>query len=114
VTPMPANQRQSPRIPIDCPMTLLRRHGAPVGGHTEDVGPGGASIVVDRPLGIDEELGFDLILGEVHLDGRARVLRQHGSNRYALRFESLDAPAVDLLTDAAIRSRPTGSEDPWP
>jgi hypothetical protein len=85
-------------------VTLSRRRGAPVGGHTEDVGPGGARIVADRPLSIDEELNFDLILGDVHVDGRARVLRQQASNRYALRFEYLDAAAAHLLTDAATRT----------
>jgi hypothetical protein len=79
----------------------MRRRGTPVDGHTADVGPGGARIVVDRPLSIDEELGFDLILGQAHVDGRARVLRQHGFNCYALRFESLDAAAIRALTDAA-------------
>jgi hypothetical protein len=96
-------QRHSPRVRIDCPVTLSRRHGGPVDGHTEDVGPSGARIVVDRPLSIDEELGFDLVLGEVHVDGRARVLRQQGSRCYALRFESLDAAATRLLTDATTR-----------
>ena len=98
---MAIEQRHSPRAPIDCPMTLLRRHGGPVGGHTEDVGPGGASIVVDRPLTIDEELEFDLVLGDVHVKGRARVLRQRAFKGYALRFEQLDASAARLLTDAA-------------
>jgi hypothetical protein len=100
---MPSNVRHSPRVALDCPLTLLRRHGGPVDGHTEDVGPGGARIVVDRPLSIDEELDFDLILGDVHVDGRARVLRQQAPGRYALRFESLDAAATHLLTHAVSR-----------
>ena len=89
---------------MDCPLTLVRRRGGPVGGHTEDLGPGGARIFADRPLGIDEELGFDLILGDRHVDGRARVLRQQAPNCYALRFESLDGAAIALLTDAATRT----------
>jgi PilZ domain len=97
---MALEQRHAPRAPINCPVTLLRRRGGPVGGHTEDVGPGGARIVVDRPLSIDEELDFGLILGDVHVDGRARVLRQQALNRYALRFEHLDAAAARLLADA--------------
>ena len=101
---MTVEQRRSPRAPIDCPLTLLRRRGGPVGGHTEDVGPGGARVVVDRPLSVDEELGFDLVLGDVHVDGRARVLRQQAPNRYALRFEHLDAAATRLLMDAATRT----------
>jgi hypothetical protein len=101
---MPLDQRHSPRITADCPVTLRRGRGGPVGGHTEDVGPGGARIVVDRPLGIDEELAFDITLGDVHVDGRARVLRQHGLNCYALRFENLDAAALELLENAAKRT----------
>lgn len=101
---MALEQRHTPRAPIDCPVTLSRRRGGPVGGHTEDVGPGGASIVVDRPLSIDEEVDFDLLLGDVHVDGRARVLRQQASNRYALRFEHLDASAAHLLADVATRT----------
>jgi hypothetical protein len=101
---MPSGQRHSPRISIDCPVTLLRRHGAPVDGRTEDVGPGGARIVVDRPLRIDEELGFDLLLGDVHVDGRARVLRQQDTHRYALRFEAMDAEAQRLLVATATGS----------
>jgi hypothetical protein len=100
---MTLEQRHSPRALIDCPLTLVRRRGGPVGGHTRDIGPGGASIVVDRPLSIDEELGFDLILGGVHVDGRARVLRQQARNRYALRFEDLGAAASHLLMEAATR-----------
>ena len=101
---MTLEQRQSLRAPIDCPVTLLRRRGGPVGGRTEDVGPGGARIVVDRPLTIDEELAFELLLGDVHVDGRARVLRQQAANRYAVRFEQLDAAAARLLADAVTRA----------
>jgi hypothetical protein len=99
---MSADHRHSPRVPLDCPLTLSRRRGGPVGGHTEDVGPGGARIVVDRPLGIDEELAFDLVLGDVHVDGRARVVRQQSPTHYALRFESLDAAATHLLMEVAM------------
>jgi hypothetical protein len=102
---MPSEQRHSPRVPVDCPLTLLRRRGAPVGGHTEDVGPGGAQIVVNRPLRIDEELEFDLVLDGVHVDGRARVLRQQSPSRYALRFESLGARGAAALA-AATRGAP--------
>jgi hypothetical protein len=98
---MPSDQRQSPRVPIDCPLTLVRRHGAAVGGHTLDIGPGGARVVVDRPLSIDEELEFDLVLDDVHVDGRARVLRQQSPTRYALRFEGLGEEAWHRLAAAA-------------
>jgi hypothetical protein len=88
---------------MDCPLTLLRRRGRPVTGHTEDIGPGGARIVVDRPLSVDEELDFDLTLGDAHVDGRARVVREQGFNRYALRFEVLEADALALLNGAVTR-----------
>jgi hypothetical protein len=101
---MPSDQRHSQRVSIDCPLTLLRRHGAAVGGHTLDVGPGGARVVVDRPLSIDEELEFDLVLDDVHVDGRARVLRQQSPTRYALRFEGLGAEASRRLTVAVSRT----------
>jgi hypothetical protein len=101
---MSSGQRQSPRVSLDCPVTLLRRHGGPIDGHTEDVGPGGARIVVDRPLRIDEELDFDLVLDGVHVDGRARVLRQQSANRYALRFEALDDETEKLLVATAART----------
>ena len=51
-----------------------------------------------RPLAADEVLHFDLPLrDDVRLDGRARVLRQEGFNRYALRFEQLVEPALERL-----------------
>ena len=40
----------------------------------------------------------------IFVDGRARVLRQQAANRYALRFEQLDAAAARLLTAAATRA----------
>jgi len=75
-----------------------------VSGHTQDVGPGGARVVVERPLGIDEEVTFELTLGEVRLDGRARVVRQQSPTCYALRFEALDPSATDALRAAAVRN----------
>jgi PilZ domain len=100
---MPSGNRRSPRVALDCPLSLSRRHGEPVTGHTQDVGPGGARIVVERPLGIDEEVAFALMLGDVEVGGRARVVRQQSPRCYALRFESLDARAADALTAAIMR-----------
>lgn len=101
---MALEQRYGQRAPIDCPLTLVRRRGGPVAGHTEDVGPGGARIVADRPLSIDEELDFDLVLGDVTVSGRARVLREQAAQRYALRFEQLDPAGANLLAAAAKRA----------
>jgi PilZ domain-containing protein len=97
-------QRRTPRTALACPVVLLRRRGGPVTGRTEDVGPGGARVVVDRPLGVDEEVEFDLTLGGAHVDGRARVLRQQGLNCYALRFERLDPAAAQALRGAVARA----------
>lgn len=94
---MPQEQRISPRIRVACPLTLMRRRGRAISGRTEDVGQGGARVLVNRPLGVDEELSFDLALGDDHVDGRARVLRQQGLNCYALRFEFLDPAAANRL-----------------
>ena len=43
------------------------------------------SVCSRRPLAPDEVLEFELR----EVTGRARVLRQHGHERYALRFEQL-------------------------
>jgi PilZ domain len=97
---MPSDHRRSPRVALDCPLSLTRRRGAPVTGHTEDVGPGGARVIVERPLGIDEEVAFELMLGGERLDGRARVVRQQSPSCYALLFVALDAKASDALSAA--------------
>ena len=78
---MPPERRRSPRAQVAI-----------------DLGPGGMCVSCPRPLAADEVLRFDLPLsGEEHLDGRARVLRQEGRDRYALRFEQLVEPAVERL-----------------
>jgi hypothetical protein len=101
---MTPEQRATPRARYDCPVTLVRRRGNPVTGHTQDLGPGGARIVVDRPLTIDEELSFALQLGAgMQVDGRARVLRQQGLRVYALRFEALAVAATDAIAGAITR-----------
>src|SRR5689334_18983937 len=96
--------RHAPRVAVELELTLMRPHGAPVLGRTEDVGPGGARVIVERPLAIDEELTFDLVTRDGHVDGRARVLRQHGLNSYALRFTALEAPASVVLTGELART----------
>lgn len=98
---MSPEQRTTTRARLDCPVTLMRRRGNPVSGHTEDLGPGGARIVVDRPLSIDEEVAFALDLGTgLQVDGRARVLRQQGLRVYALRFEQLASSAAEAIAGA--------------
>jgi len=76
------------------PCTLHRRRGSPIEGRTVDLGPGGMRVCTTRPLAADEVLRFEL----QGIDGRARVLRQHGHDTYAVRFEMLGEPAHGELS----------------
>ena len=80
---------------LDC--VLTRSKGSPITCHTIDVGPGGMCVETDRPLGVDEVLHFDLPVQGTHVDGDARVLREHGPNVYALRFETMRDEATPHL-----------------
>jgi PilZ domain len=82
---------------MDC--TLHRRRGSPIAGRTVDVGPGGMCVATSRPLAPDEVLSFEL---SPRISGRARVLRQQGYERYAVRFESLPEPALAELAALAL------------
>jgi hypothetical protein len=93
------DQRHSPRAAIEMRCTLHRRSGSPVTGRTIDVGPGGMRVCTSRPLAADEVLRFELATG---IDGRARVLRQHGHDSYAVRFEMLAEPARAELQRLAM------------
>jgi PilZ domain len=70
--------------------TLHRRSGSPITARTVDLGPGGMCVASKRPLSPDEVLNFEL---GPQISGRARVLRQQGWERYAVRFEALADPA---------------------
>jgi hypothetical protein len=96
--PMRTDRRRTPRAAVALQCTLHRRVGSAIEAETVDIGPGGMCVSCARPLAADEVLRFDLPLPEAaHLDGRARVLRQEGHNRYALRFEHLVEPALETL-----------------
>jgi hypothetical protein len=93
-----SDRRRTPRAKLTLDCTLKRRTGSEIHARTIDVGPGGMCISCTRPLAADEVLRFDLPLrDDVRLDGRARVLRQEGFNRYALRFEQLVDDALERL-----------------
>jgi hypothetical protein len=95
---MPPERRGSPRAQVTLECTLHRRTGSAIEARTIDLGPGGMCVSCSRPLAADEVLRFDLPLpAQGRLDGRARVLRQEGRDRYALRFEQLREPAVEHL-----------------
>ncbi len=90
-------RRRQPRAQIQIDCVLTRSKGSPITGHTIDVGPGGMCVETDRPLGVDEVLHFDLPVQGSNVDGDARVLREHGPNVYALRFETMRDDAAQHL-----------------
>ena len=88
--PPVSERRRSPRFAATVPCTLSRAKGSAITARTVDVGPGGLCVCSTRPLSTDEVLTVDLDpTDDLHVCGRARVLRQHGYETYALRFESL-------------------------
>ena len=96
-TTAPPQRRAAPRTKVYLPLTLERgeRHGAPVAARTIDLSTGGARVVSERPLKVDEVLRFDLdCTGGQHVCGECRVLREHVGRTYAVRFERLDDDAA--------------------
>ena len=92
-----SDYRRSRRAAVELPVTLLRSQGNPITSRTVEVGIGGMRVCCDRPLGIDELLSFEIDAAGERVGGRARVLREHVSRTYALRFERLDAQASEAL-----------------
>ncbi|MCW3067306.1 MAG: PilZ protein [Solirubrobacterales bacterium] len=88
-------RRVSSRVVVALDLHLTRAVGNAVTARTLDLSVGGARVLSNRPLRVDEELQFrlDLPAAGRHLDGTARVLRQHRHDTYALRFEHTP-PAV--------------------
>jgi hypothetical protein len=102
-----SRRRAAPRVAVALELTLQRAHGAPVVCRTLDLCAGGARVIANRPLRVDEELDFELSLadGGACVCGRARVLREQATS-YALRFERVrDDGAVRVadLVDSATR-----------
>ena len=92
-------------------MRLVRRHGNPVEARTVDLCTTGMRVTSRRPLHVDELLQFDLALDpDLHVDGVARVVREHALNIYALRVESINEAAAQRLAQfmaAALDVIPT-------
>ena len=82
-------RRGAPRTEVRLDCTLTRRTGNPVIGSTLDVGTGGMRVACRRPLSVDEQLAFALMVDGAALDGHARVVREDFNNVYALRFVAL-------------------------
>ncbi len=93
-------RRAAPRMPLALNCTLQRQTGAAIACETVEVGTGGMSVSSRRPLAPDELVQFDLPMSPDRIHGRARVLRQHGHQLYALRFEHLpdvERARIELL-----------------
>lgn len=92
-------RRRGIRASAALDLRLVHKAGRPVTARTLDLGVGGAHVLSSRPLRIDEEMRFDVDLPPAgrHVEGIARVLRQDGHNRYALRFERVAAAEVAHL-----------------
>jgi hypothetical protein len=93
------DQRGTERANVYLELQLARKAGRTINVRTLDVGFGGARVISERPLRVDEELHFecDLPTGSCHLDGMARVLRQDRHNVYALRFEHVAPELMSQL-----------------
>ena len=82
------------------PCTLTRAAGSPIASETIDLGTTGMRLLTDRPLAVDETLAFDLPLGDTHIRGIARVVRQERPDVFALRFGRLTQPMERCLREA--------------
>jgi PilZ domain len=94
-------QRANPRLAVELDLNLGRKVGNDVHATTCDLSATGACITCARPLRVDEEVRFDLLLPDGHCGGKARVLRQQRHDTYALRFEHM-SPATHAALDAFV------------
>jgi hypothetical protein len=97
----PPGRRASARARLECTVTLSRVRGGVIAARTVDLGEAGARVRCERPLRVDEVLGFDLDLDlprALHVHGEVRVLREDGWGTYALRFERLPVATTAALT----------------
>ena len=96
---------------IELDVTLSRHHGNPVMARTVDLCATGMRVASQRPLHVDELLRFDLALdATLHVDGVARVVREHARSIYALRVESINETTAQRLAQfmaAALDVIPT-------
>ena len=97
-------RRASPRVQMTLDVVLARgRAGADVAGRTQDVGPGGMCVATRRPLRIDEQLTFELVLDDgTRVTGRAHVIREHACDVYGLRFDRVVADGLERLAALAV------------
>jgi c-di-GMP-binding flagellar brake protein YcgR len=106
VIPPQSDRRDTPRVAIELPVTLTRIHGRPVRGQTLDLSTSGVRVSTWRPLRVDETLELRIRLGREGpaLHARVRVLREHASSTFALRFEDLP-PDGDIEIQRFLEQR---------
>lgn len=88
---------RAPKAGVAMSCTLRRTVGSPIPGQTVELGPRGMQVRSQRPLSLDETVGFELPDLGMRVGGRARVLRVERANVYTLRFEGLPEPMVRRL-----------------
>jgi hypothetical protein len=96
---------RAPKAGVTMSCTLRRDIGSPIRAETLEVGPRGMQVRSQRPMSLDETVGFELPDLGIRVCGRARVLRVERANVYALRFEGLPEPMVRRLHALAITRR---------
>ncbi|CAA9499171.1 MAG: hypothetical protein AVDCRST_MAG67-1737 [uncultured Solirubrobacteraceae bacterium] len=98
-------QSRAPKADVALSCILRRSVGSPIPAQTLEVGPRGMQVRSQRPLSLDETVGFELPDLGIRVCGRARVLRVDRSTVYALRFEGLPDPMIRRLHALATSRR---------
>lgn len=96
---------RAPKAGVVMSCTLRRPFGSPIPAQTLEIGPRGMQVRSQRPMSLDETIGFDLPDLGMRVSGRARVLRVERANVYALRFEGLPEPMIRRLHALATSQR---------
>ncbi|CAN5285919.1 hypothetical protein BH20ACT16_BH20ACT16_08350 [soil metagenome] len=96
---------RAPKADVAMSCTLRRTIGGPIRAQTLAIGPRGMQVRSQRPMSLDEIVGFELPDLGIRVGGRARVLRVERANVYALRFEGLPEPMVLRLHALATSGR---------
>lgn len=96
------------RHPVSLVCLLARAAGSPIAARTSELGMTGMRVVVERPLALDETLSVQLGDDEAPITGRARVVCQHRSDAYTLRFEPLSEPIARRLQEVVEQAGHAG------
>jgi hypothetical protein len=96
---------RSPTASIEVSCTLRRTVGSPIGAQTVEIGPHGMQVRSQRPLSLDETVGFEIPELGMRVAGQARVTCVERANVYKLRFEGLSEPMARRLHSLATSRR---------